>query len=49
MRLRSASFHAPVDHLVFVTKYRRQIFDHDATEKLRTYFSKVCADFEAEL
>ncbi len=36
-------------HLVFVTKYRRQIFDHDATEKLRTYFSNVCADFEAEL
>lgn len=36
-------------HLVFVTRYRRQIFDHDATEKLRTYFSKVCADFEAEL
>ncbi|ROI76229.1 transposase [Escherichia coli] len=26
-----------------------QIFDHDAKEKLRTYFSKVCADFEAEL
>ncbi|WP_252497261.1 transposase, partial [Escherichia coli] len=26
-----------------------QIFDHDATEKLRTYFSNVCADFEAEL
>lgn len=24
-------------------------FDHDATEKLRTYFSNVCADFEAEL
>ncbi len=36
-------------HLVFVTKYRRQIFDCDATEKLRTYFSNVCADFEAEL
>lgn len=36
-------------HLVFVTKYRRQIFDYDATEKLRTYFSNVCADFEAEL
>ncbi len=36
-------------HQVFVTKYRRQIFDHDATEKLRTYFSNVCADFEAEL
>jgi putative transposase len=30
-------------------KYRRQIFDHDATEKLRTYYSNVCADFEAEL
>ena len=36
-------------YLVFVTKYRRQIFDHDAIEKLRTYFSNVCADFEAEL
>nr|WP_309243253.1 IS200/IS605 family transposase [Escherichia coli] len=36
-------------HLLFVTRYRRQIFDHDATEKLRTYFSNVCADFEAEL
>ncbi|BBF59586.1 IS609 transposase [Escherichia coli] len=36
-------------HLVFVTRYRLQIFDHDATEKLRTYFSNVCADFEAEL
>lgn len=36
-------------HLVFVTRYRRQIFDYDATEKLRTYFSNVCADFEAEL
>ncbi|PZY27924.1 transposase [Escherichia coli] len=28
-------------HLVFVTRYRLQIFDHDATEKLRTYFSNV--------
>ncbi|EZJ55312.1 transposase IS200 like family protein [Escherichia coli 1-250-04_S4_C1] len=36
-------------HLVFVTRYRRQIFDYDATEKLRTYFSNVCAYFEAEL
>ena len=35
-------------HLLFVTRYRRQIFDHDATEKLRTYFSNVCADFEAD-
>ncbi|HAM4199938.1 TPA: IS200/IS605 family transposase [Escherichia coli] len=36
-------------HLVFVTRYRCQIFDYDATEKLRTYFSNVCADFETEL
>ncbi|EOW4439623.1 IS200/IS605 family transposase [Shigella sonnei] len=36
-------------HLVFVTKCRHQIFDHDATEKLRTYFSNVCTDFEADL
>ena len=36
-------------HLVFVAKYRRQIFDHNAMEKLRSYFSSVCADFEAEL
>ncbi|EJA94390.1 putative transposase, IS605 family, IS200 group [Salmonella enterica subsp. enterica serovar Newport str. CVM 4176] len=36
-------------HLAFVTKYRHQIFDHDAIEKLRIYFSNVCADFEAEL
>ncbi len=35
-------------HLVFVTRYRRQIFGYDATEKTRTYFSNVCADFEAE-
>ena len=36
-------------HLVFVPRSRRQSFDYDATEKLRTYFSNVCADFEAEL
>ncbi|WP_024237358.1 IS200/IS605 family transposase, partial [Escherichia coli] len=34
-------------HLVFVTRYRPRFFD--ATEKLRTYFSNVCAYFEAEL
>ncbi len=36
-------------HLVFVTKYRRKIFDQDAIEKLRGYFASVCADFNVEL
>ncbi|ECP1951358.1 IS200/IS605 family transposase [Salmonella enterica subsp. enterica serovar Javiana] len=36
-------------HLVFVAKYRRKIFDQDAIEKLRSYFTSVCADFEVEL
>ena len=35
-------------HLVFVTKYRRKIFDQDAIEKLRSYFASVCADFNVE-
>ena len=35
--------------LVFVAKYRRNIFDPDAIEKLRTYFASVCADFDVEL
>ena len=36
-------------HLVFVTKYRRRVFDADAIEKLRLHFASVCKDFEAEL
>jgi putative transposase len=36
-------------HLVFVTKYRRSIFDDDALRRLRTYFEKVCTEFEAQL
>ncbi|MCW6567911.1 IS200/IS605 family transposase [Yersinia ruckeri] len=36
-------------HLVFVTKYRRKVFDQDAIEKLRGYFARVCADFDVEL
>lgn len=36
-------------HLVFVTKYRRRVFDGDAINRLRTLFAKVCADFEAHL
>ena len=36
-------------HLVFVTKYRKKIFDTDAIHRLRSIFTKVCGDFEAEL
>lgn len=36
-------------HLVFVTKYRRKVFDGDAIEQLRAIFASVCADFAAEL
>ena len=36
-------------HLVFVTKYRRKVLDGDAIQRLRGYFAKVCADFEATL
>ncbi|ATW34797.1 IS200/IS605 family transposase [Candidatus Williamhamiltonella defendens] len=36
-------------HLVFVTKYRRKIFDQDAIAKLHSYFASVCADFDVEL
>ncbi len=36
-------------HLVFMTKYRRCIFDGHAIEQLRHIFSKVCIDFEAQL
>lgn len=35
-------------HLVFSAKYRRKIFDLDAVEKLRSYFTSVCADFDVE-
>lgn len=36
-------------HLVFVAKYRRNIFDRDAIEKLHSYFASVCDDFDVEL
>ena len=36
-------------HLVFVTKYRRAVFDADAIATLRAIFAKVCTDFQAEL
>jgi len=36
-------------HLVFVTKYRRDVFTVEVLENLRSIFSSVCKDFEAEL
>ena len=36
-------------HLVFVTKYRRDVLSELAIQDLRQIFSKVCRDFEAEL
>lgn len=36
-------------HLVFVTKYRRKVFNKEILEDLKEIFSKVCLDFEAEL
>ena len=36
-------------HLVFVTKYRRNVLSKPAIDDLQTIFAKVCRDFEAEL
>lgn len=36
-------------HLVFVTKYRREVFTKEILDDLRGIFASVCADFEAEL
>jgi len=36
-------------HLVFVTKYRREVFTHEILDDLCAIFASVCADFEAEL
>jgi len=36
-------------HLVFVTKYRRKVFDADALQRLQAIFEKVCVDFQAQL
>jgi putative transposase len=36
-------------HLVFVTKYRRKVFDSVILEDLMHIFSKCCSDCEAEL
>jgi putative transposase len=36
-------------HLVFVAKYRREVFTKEILDDLRGLFSSVCNDFEAEL
>ena len=36
-------------HLVFVTKYRRDVFTKEVIDDLRIIFANVCVDFESEL
>ena len=36
-------------HLVFVTKFRREVFTKEMLDHLRSIFTSVCSDFEAEL
>jgi putative transposase len=36
-------------HLVFITKYRREVFTKAILDDLRNIFASVCTDFEAEL
>lgn len=36
-------------HLVFVTKYRKSVFDKQTLETLQKVFSDVCLSFDAEL
>ena len=36
-------------HLVFVTKYRRKVFDSPAIDVLRGIDGRVCLDFESTL
>jgi len=36
-------------HLVFVPKYRKNVFDSKALLLIEDYFKKVCTDFESKL
>jgi len=36
-------------HLVFVTRYRREVFTKAILDDMRGIFASVCRDFEAEL
>ena len=45
---RHCVFHMHV-HLVFVTKYRKDVFTKPMLDAMEGMFKKVCLDFEAEL
>lgn len=45
---RSVVFNLHV-HLVFITKYRRDVFTSRVLDDLKKIFAKVCLDFDAEL
>ena len=36
-------------HLIFVTKYRKKVFDGDAIDRLTKHFERVAKDFGAEI
>jgi putative transposase len=36
-------------HLVFVTKYRRDVFTKNMIDDLKPIFEKICIDFDAQL
>lgn len=36
-------------HLVFVTKYRREVFTKEILDDLHVIFAQTCLDFEADL
>ena len=36
-------------HLVFVTKYRREVFTQEILDEMKLIFASVCKDFESEL
>jgi putative transposase len=36
-------------HLVFVTRYRREVFTREILDDLSDIFKRVCVDFEAQL
>lgn len=36
-------------HLIFVTKYRREVFTKAILDELRPIFAAVCKEFEADL
>ena len=36
-------------HLVFITKYRRSVFTREIISELKSIFSSICKDFDAQL